>query len=188
MGKLSPTFLFFAAIWGAQIFNFPIFEPLTNRNLSGAAIASTVTTLSDTRTQPRKRYTVKSLDSSRKVELGSAVRGGSMTITMEQQGAPTDGVLRRIRDAVFPLYGFQEISKFLSLGALQFFVILVLTLTRDLKDTLVITSCGAEAIAFLKVRWCFCSIGFVVPFHSVRPCSTYLLAISSSCMCHSFRR
>ena len=29
---------------------------------------------------------------------------------------------------------------------------MALTLTRDTKDTLVVTQCGAEAIAFLKVR------------------------------------
>jgi AAA family ATP:ADP antiporter len=33
----------------------------------------------------------------------------------------------------------------------QFFIILALTLTRDCKDTLVVTQCGAEAIAFLKI-------------------------------------
>lgn len=160
MGKLSPTFLFLAAICGAQIFNFSIiFEPLTNnRNLSGVATASTVTTFSDTHKQ-RYPHVVKAFDSPRKVKLATAIRGGSMATAMEQQGVPRDGVLGRIRDAVFPLYGFQEISKFLSLGGLQFFVILVLTLTRDLKDALVITSCGAEAISFLKVRWYFCSVG-----------------------------
>jgi ATP:ADP antiporter, AAA family len=34
---------------------------------------------------------------------------------------------------------------------MKFCIIFVLTLTRDLKDTLVVTSCGAEAISFLKV-------------------------------------
>jgi AAA family ATP:ADP antiporter len=33
----------------------------------------------------------------------------------------------------------------------KFFIILALTLTRDCKDTLVVTQCGAEAIAFLKI-------------------------------------
>jgi AAA family ATP:ADP antiporter len=33
----------------------------------------------------------------------------------------------------------------------KFFIILALTLTRDSKDTLVVTQCGAEAIAFLKI-------------------------------------
>ena len=37
------------------------------------------------------------------------------------------------------------------IGSIKFFIILALTLTRDLKDTLVVTQCGAEAIAFLKI-------------------------------------
>jgi len=39
------------------------------------------------------------------------------------------------------------------IGAIKFFVILVLTLTHDNKDTMVVTACGAEAIAFLKVSY-----------------------------------
>jgi hypothetical protein len=56
----------------------------------------------------------------------------------------------RIRGAVFPIYG-KEVKKFLLMGSIKFFVIMALTLTRDTKDTLVVTQCGAEAIAFLKV-------------------------------------
>ena len=41
--------------------------------------------------------------------------------------------------------------KFLLIGSIKFFIILALTLTRDCKDTLVVTQCGAEAIAFLKI-------------------------------------
>lgn len=63
----------------------------------------------------------------------------------------------RLRDAVFPIYGSQEITKFLALAGIQFFIIFVLTLTRDLKDTLIITSCGAEAISFLKVWGVSCA-------------------------------
>lgn len=67
---------------------------------------------------------------------------------------PSAGGLGRLRDAVFPIYGGEETGKFLALGGIQFFIIFVLTLTRDLKDTLIITSCGAEAISFLKVCPC----------------------------------
>ena len=56
----------------------------------------------------------------------------------------------KLRAAIFPIYG-DEVSKFLLMGAIKFFVIMALTLTRDTKDTLVVTQCGAEAIAFLKV-------------------------------------
>ena len=57
----------------------------------------------------------------------------------------------RVREAIFPIHGKQEVTKFLLLGSIKFFIILALTLTRDTKDTLVVTQCGAEAIAFLKI-------------------------------------
>jgi ATP:ADP antiporter, AAA family len=57
----------------------------------------------------------------------------------------------RLRRAVFPIYGNQEVVKFLLIGSIKFFIILALTLTRDTKDTLIVTSCGAEAITFLKI-------------------------------------
>ena len=56
----------------------------------------------------------------------------------------------RVRNALFPIHG-DEVKKFLLIGSIKFFVILALTLTRDNKDTMVVTGCGAEAIAFLKV-------------------------------------
>jgi len=58
--------------------------------------------------------------------------------------------MSRIRDAVFPIYG-EEKKKFFLLGSIKFFVVLALVLSRDTKDTLIVTQCGAEAIAFLKV-------------------------------------
>lgn len=51
---------------------------------------------------------------------------------------------------LFPVYP-KEITKFLSLSLMMFWAIFVFTLSRDTKDTLIVTSCGAEAIAFLKV-------------------------------------
>jgi hypothetical protein len=57
-----------------------------------------------------------------------------------------------VRRTLFPIYDSEEVKKFLLIGSIKFFVILALTLTRDTKDTLVVTQCGAEAIAFLKVR------------------------------------
>ncbi|CAM9666825.1 unnamed protein product, partial [Choristocarpus tenellus] len=57
----------------------------------------------------------------------------------------------RLREALFPIYGKGEMVKFFTLGGIQFFIIFVLTLTRDMKDTLIVTTCGAEAISFLKV-------------------------------------
>ena len=54
------------------------------------------------------------------------------------------------RETLFPIEG-DEAKKFLLIGSIKFFIIMALTLTRDTKDTLVVTQCGAEAIAFLKV-------------------------------------
>ena len=57
----------------------------------------------------------------------------------------------KLRSVLFPIYG-ADVKKFFLVGCIKFFVILALTLTRDNKDTMVVTECGAEAIAFLKVR------------------------------------
>jgi len=59
--------------------------------------------------------------------------------------------ISNFRDTIFPIYGKDEITKFLILCGINFFIIIALTLTRDLKDTMVVTKCGAEAIAFLKI-------------------------------------
>jgi len=56
-----------------------------------------------------------------------------------------------LREIFFPIYGQKDITKFLLLSSIKFSIIFVLTLTRDTKDSLVVTQCGAEAIAFLKV-------------------------------------
>ena len=57
----------------------------------------------------------------------------------------------KLRRTAFPIYGPDEVTKFLLIGSIKFFIIMALTLTRDTKDTLVVTQCGAEAITFLKV-------------------------------------
>ena len=51
---------------------------------------------------------------------------------------------------IFPIYP-KELVKFFSLSMMMFWIIFVFTMTRDTKDTLIVTNCGAEAIAFLKV-------------------------------------
>ena len=55
------------------------------------------------------------------------------------------------RRTLFPIHRKEEVQKFFLIGMIKFFIIMALTLTRDTKDTLVVTQCGAEAIAFLKV-------------------------------------
>jgi AAA family ATP:ADP antiporter len=74
------------------------------------------------------------------------------TATNETTTTTTKGwTWQDARRTLFPIYGDKEVHKFLLIGSIKFFIILALTLTRDTKDTLVVTQCGAEAIAFLKV-------------------------------------
>jgi len=82
------------------------------------------------------------------ISTQAALQTPKSTITKPKQPMPS---LRTLREAVFPIYGRQETCKFLLIGSIKFFIILALTLTRDTKDTLVVTQCGAEAIAFLKI-------------------------------------
>lgn len=91
-----------------------------------------------------------------KMELGNTIRGGGATAdrinntgAAKQCNQASSG--SAIRNALFPIHGKEEVTKFLLIGSIKFFVILALTLTRDNKDTMVVTECGAEAIAFLKV-------------------------------------
>eukprot|EP01041_Mallomonas_annulata_P003216 gene3216-6359_t len=51
---------------------------------------------------------------------------------------------------ILPIYP-KELLKFFSLSMMMFWIVFVFTMTRDTKDTLIVTNCGAEAIAFLKV-------------------------------------
>ena len=90
----------------------------------------------------------KSITATSKMAPVKNVRGGSSN-GKEQYNNQVGG--SAIRDALFPIYGKNEVTKFLLIGSIKFFVILALTLTRDNKDTMVVTECGAEAIAFLKV-------------------------------------
>jgi AAA family ATP:ADP antiporter len=43
------------------------------------------------------------------------------------------GRFTKLRRAVFPIYGGHEVTKFLLIGSIKFFIILALTLTRDTK-------------------------------------------------------
>lgn len=77
------------------------------------------------------------------------------------------GLWLHTRETIFPIYGAHEVTKFLLIGSMKFFIILALTLTRDCKDTLVVTQCGAEAIAFLKI-------------YGVLPAATAFIALYSN--------
>ncbi|KAG8469693.1 hypothetical protein KFE25_006148 [Diacronema lutheri] len=56
---------------------------------------------------------------------------------------------------IMPVYK-KEFPMFFTFAAMMFFTIFIFTMARDTKDTLIVTSAGAEAIAFLKVY-------FVIP-------------------------
>lgn len=79
---------------------------------------------------------------------GLTSAAASTTVITDSSSLP---MRKKIRNVIFPVHGKQEVTKFLLIGSIKFFVILALTLTRDNKDTMVVTECGAEAIAFLKV-------------------------------------
>eukprot|EP00585_Thalassiosira_rotula_P000527 CAMPEP_0196161596 /NCGR_PEP_ID=MMETSP0910-20130528/47413_1 /TAXON_ID=49265 /ORGANISM="Thalassiosira rotula, Strain GSO102" /LENGTH=573 /DNA_ID=CAMNT_0041426541 /DNA_START=464 /DNA_END=2185 /DNA_ORIENTATION=+ len=70
--------------------------------------------------------------------------------TASSSAVATQSWTKRMRNILFPIYE-EETTKFFLIGSIKFFVILALTLTRDNKDTMVVTECGAEAIAFLKI-------------------------------------
>ena len=100
----------------------------------------------------------------RNISSVSTPRGGSSTIDSnnDRQGrknnVPSTSIANnttwraKVRSVLFPIYG-TDVKKFFLVGSIKFFVILALTLTRDNKDTMVVTECGAEAIAFLKVSF-----------------------------------
>ena len=104
--------------------------------------------------------------------VAQPLRGGEAAPAVSDSAGNTVSPLTKVRQAVFPIYG-KEVRKFLLIGSIKFFIILALTLTRDTKDTLVVTQCGAEAIAFLKVRCLDMSVG--LPF-----ISRYLIESSPS--------
>jgi ATP:ADP antiporter, AAA family len=110
------------------------------------------------RSTHRRRSLLPPTISSAPSESTSSTELGVMSVSHPPRGGgtvvadiPAPGVFTKIRQAIFPIYGHQEVSKFLLIGTIKFFIILALTLTRDTKDTLVVTECGAEAIAFLKI-------------------------------------
>ncbi|GKY90903.1 TLC ATP/ADP transporter [Mayamaea pseudoterrestris] len=99
-------------------------------------------------------------------------RGGASTAASAVMVSPSPAtassslsVFTRARQTIFPIYG-HEIRKFFLLGSIKFFIILALTLTRDTKDTLVVTQCGAEAIAFLKIYGVLPAATLFIAFYS----------------------
>lgn len=55
-----------------------------------------------------------------------------------------------MRKIFWPVQGF-EVKKVLPMGLMMFCVLFNYTILRDVKDSLVVTNCGAEAISFIKL-------------------------------------
>jgi hypothetical protein len=49
------------------------------------------------------------------------------------------------------MLSMHEVPKFLALSSMMLLIVYIFTIARDTKDALIVTNCGAEAIAFLKV-------------------------------------
>ena len=113
------------------------------RHRTTAAATATKTTMRLARGGGNPGSSTKTLESGR----------SEPSLLDNQSGGAGDlrAFLSKVRHAVFPIHGREEVAKFLLIGSIKFYIILALTLTRDLKDTLVVTQCGAEAIALLKI-------------------------------------
>jgi len=86
----------------------------------------------------------KQADSGVQVEDALRLKGGSAA------QEPKRGRLQKLKDALFPIEGW-EMGKFFSMSMMMFMIIYIYTTVRDTKDTLVVSTCGAESITFLKV-------------------------------------
>lgn len=102
------------------------------------------------RLSPHIRPSTLPIDRMPTLDATIAPRGGGDLTLNNRRSTSSRSTLAKIRQTVFPIES-NEWTKFLLIGSIKFFIILALTLTRDTKDTLVVTQCGAEAIAFLKI-------------------------------------
>jgi hypothetical protein len=105
---------------------------------------------------------IESADNAKNPPPSDAPVVATTTTTTTASTSDTTNFRTKLRNVVFPIYG-EETTKFLLIGSIKFFVILALTITRDNKDTMVVTECGAEAIAFLKVSSLIVSPRFKPP-------------------------
>ena len=73
---------------------------------------------------------------------GGGERGSIISTSKERKQSSSS--------SYFPIYK-SELSHFLSMSLMMFLFIYVFTTTRDTKDTLIVSNCGAESIPFLKL-------------------------------------
>ena len=82
--------------------------------------------------------------------------------------------------------------KFFSMSAMMFMIIYIYTTVRDTKDTLVVSTCGAESITFLKViemfemaQWpelmVWLNSNRFMVFSQPPPCSCFTTLASQTC-------
>jgi len=156
----SRTFFLFALLVAVLVADPALALPSKNSSTSRRRGAFSPIGGTETRPQPSRKQALSS----------SASRCGNQELiqTKEtpndvaaQQKQSEKSKMSRIREAIFPIYGKEEVTKFLFLGSIKFFIVLALVLSRDTKDTLIVTQCGAEAISFLKVRKQTCEISRV---------------------------
>ena len=119
--------------------------------------AKSFTSTSPASLHRQHQHVVKETQSATALTMVAAIppRGGAANPISPSVAASNEDKTSRLvklRQTLFPIHGQHEVTKFLLIGSIKFFIILALTLTRDTKDTLVVTQCGSEAIAFLKVR------------------------------------
>mmetsp|Transcript_56412 Transcript_56412/g.138464 ORF Transcript_56412/g.138464 Transcript_56412/m.138464 type:complete len:592 (+) Transcript_56412:69-1844(+) len=115
-------------------------SPHTGAAPSGAPRLSTQRSPAGSITQPLRLQKVPAEDGAQVDRL----KGGH---TAE---APKRTRLAKLKDALFPVEGW-EMPKFFSMSLMMFMIIYIYTTVRDTKDTLVVSTCGAESITFLKV-------------------------------------
>ena len=73
-----------------------------------------------------------------------------LEVTAKASVAPNVAASKPWYFGLVPIYP-KEVAKFLSLSLMMFWIVFIFTMTRDTKDALIVTTCGSEAIAFLKV-------------------------------------
>jgi AAA family ATP:ADP antiporter len=79
-----------------------------------------------------------------------AVNADIKPTEIEQSESTFSTKFQSIVNSLFPIHR-NELKKFFSLSFLMFFLVFIFAITRETKDTLIVTNCGAESITFLKV-------------------------------------
>jgi AAA family ATP:ADP antiporter len=90
------------------------------------------------------------LQSNFNMKVLDAVNADIKPIEIEKSESSFSTKFQTVLYSLFPIQR-NELKKFFSLSFLMFFVVFIFAITRETKDTLIVTNCGAESITFLKV-------------------------------------